>query len=266
MNRLLALLIATASAALAAAPAPPPDWNAVRAQLEQRATARFAPPPAGTELTLQTKPYGEWTGRLVAVTTNAVELAIAGQPVTFPRAQVAAADRVRLFAADFGRYTAHRELAALQAEHAAGRPVTLPEAVATAPAPTATATPLPALPHLPRAPGVDELSWAEARKGLAVQAQAQARAFQESLMGRRVQWSGWVDDVRILLAGRYECRLTPTAPADTNTVDRITFVVGADRLAGLKKGAAQTVVGTIQRVDYRGGWWIALTGAELLTP
>jgi len=88
-------------------------------------------------------------------------------------------------------------------------------------------------------------SYATIRAQMEGMTEAQFKQYARSLKGKRVQWTGWVEDVNETLFGNYEVWVDMDAPDELFSVQDVTFDVPADVALSLRRDQKITFTGII---------------------
>ena len=86
------------------------------------------------------------------------------------------------------------------------------------------------------------------RNMMNAQTDAQWNRYGDSLVGKRVSWTGWVDEVDEKLFGGFDLWVDMDSPADIGSVQDVTLPIANDLALKLEKGQRVQVVGIIKYV------------------
>ena len=95
--------------------------------------------------------------------------------------------------------------------------------------------------------------------------EAQFNALARGVEGRRVRWSGWVEDVNEKMFGGFEVWVDMDSPAQMISVQDVTFGVPQSIALSLRKDSRLTFEGTIASVlNVFGSLQVTLKDARVL--
>lgn len=95
--------------------------------------------------------------------------------------------------------------------------------------------------------------------------EAQFKALARALESRRVRWRGWVEDVNEKMLGGYELWVDMDSPAESMSVQDVTFDIPQDLALALRKDSRVVFEGTIASIqNIMGSLQIRLKDARIL--
>lgn len=100
----------------------------------------------------------------------------------------------------------------------------------------------------PKPETTTSISFKEIRHNMEVMTDLQFEEYAKTLIGKRVGWSGYVEDVKQKFLGGYEVWIDMDSPDELFSVQDITFEVSREQALSLKKDSRIKFVGTISFV------------------
>lgn len=120
--------------------------------------------------------------------------------------------------------------------------------------------------HPPTQP-ISDLSFWEIRQTKQGLTDIQWEAYNKSLEGKRIRWTGYVEDVTKPIFGGYKVLVDMDPPSDTLSVQDIYFSIPKEQAASVQKDSAITFEGTIDAVmSVLGSIQISLKDAYIVFP
>ena len=118
----------------------------------------------------------------------------------------------------------------------------------------------------PKPKKVSNLDFYTIRKKIENMTEAQFNVYSRSIEGKRIKWTGWVEDVNEKMFGGYELMVDMDSPNELVSVQDVTFNIPENIALKISKNRKITFVGDVKSVlDIIGSCQVSLENIEIIS-